>query len=84
MLSLLRKFPNIYVDTSAYSAKRYPPELVDYLRGGGRTKTVFGTNYPMITPQQCLEQLDDLDLDEETTRLFLHENAERVFKIDPA
>jgi len=83
MLSLLRKFPNVYVDTSAYSAKRYPPELVEYLRGKGRTRTMFGTNYPMITPQQCLDQLDALDLDEETTRLFLHENAERVFKIDP-
>ena len=31
MLSLLRKFPNVYLDTSAYSAKRYPPEIVEYL-----------------------------------------------------
>lgn len=84
MLSLLRKFPNVYVDTSAYSAKRYPAELVDYLRGRGRNKTMFGTNFPMIMPKQCLEHLDALDLDEETKRLFLHENAERVFKLDPA
>ena len=81
MLSLLRKFPNVFVDTSAYSAKRYPPDLVGYMRGRGRKKVLFGTNFPMITPQQCLADLDSLNLDDETTRLFLGENAGRVFGV---
>ena len=82
MLSLLRKFPNVYLDTSAYTAKRYPPEIVEYLRGRGRNKVMFGTNFPMITPSRCLEHLDTLELDEETTRLFLHENAQKVFNLE--
>ena len=79
MISLARKYDNVYIDTSAYKAKRYPPELVDYLRRGGRHKILFGSNYPMIMPAACLEGLEDLGIDEETARLFLHDNAARVF-----
>ncbi len=79
VISLSRKYPNFYIDTSAYSAKRYPPALVEYMRGGGRKKVMFGTNYPMILPEQCLADLEALGLDEEASRMFLAENAQRVF-----
>jgi predicted TIM-barrel fold metal-dependent hydrolase len=79
MIALARKYPNVYIDTSAYTTKRYPLELVVYLRGGGRSKVLFGTNYPMITPQRALENLDSLGLDDEARELFLEGNARRVF-----
>lgn len=82
VISLARKYPNFYIDCSAYTAKRYPPEIVDYMRGKGRTKVLFGTNFPMITPAQCLKGLGNLGLDEETARLFLYKNAEAVFGIE--
>jgi predicted TIM-barrel fold metal-dependent hydrolase len=75
------KHANVYIDTSAYTARRYPPELVDYLRGRGRRKVLFGTNYPMITPARALEHLSGLGLDEETTGLFLSGNARRIFSL---
>ena len=40
---------------------------------------LFGTNYPMIAPRQALEDLDALELDDETRELFLDGNARRVF-----
>ncbi len=79
MISLARKYPNVYIDTSAYTARRYPPELVDYLRGGGRHKVLFGSNWPMIAPQAALADLAALGLDDEATELFLDGNARRVF-----
>lgn len=84
MVALATKYPNVYIDTSAYTARRYPPELVAYLRGHGRRKVMFGTNYPMIPPAKCLAHLDALDLDDETRRLFLHENAARAFRLAAA
>lgn len=81
MIALATKYPNVYIDTSAYTARRYPPELVEYLRGHGRRKVLFGTNYPMITAKQALEHLDGLGLDQEATELFLHGNAARLFGI---
>lgn len=79
MISLARKYPNVYIDTSAYKPSRYPPDLLDYLRGGGRKKVLFGSNYPMLMPGACLAEVPALGLDEEATRLFLRDNAARVF-----
>jgi hypothetical protein len=81
MVSLARKYPNVYIDTSAYKPSRYPPELVDYLRGGGRKKVLFGSNYPMLLPSACTAELSSLQLDDEAARLFLRDNAIKVFKL---
>jgi uncharacterized protein len=81
MVALARKYPNVYIDTSAYTTKRYPPELVAYLRADGRRKVMFGTNYPMITAENALEELDRLELDDEARELFLEGNARRVFEL---
>ena len=81
MIALATKYDNVYIDTSAYKPKRYPKELVDYLKGHGKSKVLFGSNFPMIMPGACLAQLDALELDPETTRLFLHDNAARVFDL---
>ena len=81
MVALARKYPNVHIDTSAYTARRYPEELVRYLRRDGRAKVMFGTNWPMIAPAQALEDIDELQLDPETCRRFLGANARAVFKL---
>ena len=79
MVAVARKHENVYIDTSAYTVKRYPPELVRYMQSrGGRRKVMFGSNYPMIAPSVALEELDSLGLDDETRELFLAGNARRV------
>lgn len=78
-VAVATKHPNVYLDTSAWAVKRYPAELVRYLKRHGRRKVLFGTNYPMLQPAQALEGLDALGLDEETRTLFLGANAKRVF-----
>jgi uncharacterized protein len=82
MISLATKYPNVHVDTSAYKARRYPRELVDYMHGHGRQKVLFGSNYPAWPAKDCLEDFDILNLDETTAQLFLYGNAVRVFKLD--
>ncbi len=79
MIALATKYPNVYIDTSAYTVRRYPPELIGYLRGHGRRKVLFGTNYPMITADRALADIDELGLDPEARDLFLSGNAIRVF-----
>jgi len=81
MISLATKYPNVYIDTSAYTIRRYPREIVEYMRGNGRSKVLFGTNYPMIPFASALKGLEGLELDEETRRLFLSGNAQRVFDL---
>jgi predicted TIM-barrel fold metal-dependent hydrolase len=83
MISLARKYPNVYIDTSAYKISRYPKELVDYLKSDGRKKVLFGSNYPMIMPGDSLSDLDKLGLSDEAKQAFLYDNAARIFGIRP-
>lgn len=82
MISMATKYNNVYIDTSAYTPERYPAALVQFMKGPGARKVLYGSNYPMIQPAKCIAQLDSLGLSEETQRLFLHDNAVSVFKLD--
>jgi hypothetical protein len=62
IIDVWMQHPNVFIDTSAYTAKRFPKELVEYLKTNGRKKVLFGTNYPMVTSAKCLEDLDELKL----------------------
>ena len=67
MVAVARKHENVFIDTSAYTSKRYPAELVGYMRSkSGRRKVLFGSNFPMISPRHALADLAELDLDDET------------------
>lgn len=84
VISLAHKFPNFYLDTSAYKASRFPAEFVEFMRGAGAKKVMFGSNYPMISPAACLEGLPALKLSAEATTQFLYQNAAKVFKVSHA
>jgi hypothetical protein len=82
MIAVATKHPNVYIDTSAYTAQRYPPNLVAYMKAHGRSKVMFGSNWPMIAPARALEGLDTLGLDPQQREAFLWGNASRVFGLD--
>lgn len=79
MIALATKYPNVYMDTSACRPSRFPEDLVKFMRGPGRRKVMFGSNYPVVLPADCIEEVTGLGLDEEALRLFLSENTARVF-----
>jgi predicted TIM-barrel fold metal-dependent hydrolase len=68
----------VYLDTSAYTVRRYSPALVEYMKGLRRERVLFATIYPMISPVRCLEGLESLGFDEETTESFLAGNPPRI------
>lgn len=80
VIAVARKHANVRIDTSAYTSARLPQELLAFLRTRtGSHSVLFGTNYPMISHEHALADLDDLGLDAETCQRYLHENAARVF-----
>jgi len=84
MISLARKYEHVYIDTSAYKPSRYPAELVHYMRKGGHDKVLFGSNYPMLPPAVCLQEVETLGLEDNTKQAFLGGNAQRIFKLPQA
>lgn len=79
MVAVARKHPNVYIDTSAFAAHRYPAELIEYLTTDGAGKVMFGTNYPMLMPRAALAELDSLGLTADTRARFLGGNAVQTF-----
>ncbi len=78
-IAVATKHPNVFIDTSAYTADRYPTQLVEFMRHHGSQKVLFGSNYPMITPAKALAGLDALGLNDAVRQRFLEGNAKRVF-----
>ncbi len=81
MIAVATKHPGVFIDTSAYTVERYPANLVAYLKSHGRSKVMFGSNWPMIAPQKALRGLDTLGLEEAVLEGFLSGNARRVFAL---
>jgi predicted TIM-barrel fold metal-dependent hydrolase len=79
MIGVAWKHDNVYIDTSAYLPRYYPPQLVHYLKTYGSDKVLFGTNFPQLSFTRCVEQVGGLGLADEVRAKFLHENARRVF-----
>ena len=79
LVSMTVKFPNFYADTSAYALHRLPPDFVHFMKSAGRGRVMFGTNWPMLSPELCLKGLSRLDLGEEQEQAFLSGTARQVF-----
>ncbi len=79
MIALAWKHENVFIDTSAYQPRYYPPQLLHFMNSYGQDKVLFGTNFPMLSLSTCAEQARALDLKPEAKRKFLSENARRVF-----
>lgn len=81
LTSLTLKFPNLYVDTSAYALRRLPESFVQYMKGPGRGRVMFGTNWPMLSPSRCLAGIDHLELTDKEREAFLSGTARQVFSL---
>ncbi|PLN85963.1 amidohydrolase 2 [Aspergillus taichungensis] len=83
MIGVAWKHPNVYIDTSAYLPKYYPPELIHFANTTGKKKVMFGTNFPQLSWAKCVESANrDLKLREDVKAGFFGGNAARVLKLD--
>jgi uncharacterized protein len=72
---------NVYIDISGWSPKRIPAEVVREITGRLSGQCVWGSDFPFISPERCLAELDDLGL---AAPALLRENAARVLQISAA
>ena len=53
-LSVATHKPNVYIDLSGWSPKYFPPILVRYANSLLKEKVLFGSDWPVITPDRWL------------------------------
>jgi predicted TIM-barrel fold metal-dependent hydrolase len=78
-VAMALKFSNVYLGTASLPPKRWHASLVDFIRGPGRRKTMFGTSFPTVGHRHALAQLEALDLDPEIAAAVMGGNARNVF-----
>lgn len=70
--------PQVYIDLSGWSPKYFPPLLVQYANTLLKSKVLFGTDFPMLTPDRWLADLDKTEIRDEIKPGLFKENAARL------
>jgi predicted TIM-barrel fold metal-dependent hydrolase len=69
---------NVWIDLSGWSPKYFAPQLVQYANTQLRTKVLFGSDYPLLTPDRWLADFEQAPFKDEVRPLILKENAARL------
>lgn len=77
-LSIATHKANVYLDLSGWSPKYFPPQLVRQASTLLRHKMLFGSDFPLLTPDRWLADFAGLDVKEEARPLILKDNAVRL------
>jgi hypothetical protein len=70
--------PTVYIDLSGWSPKYFPPILVRYANSILKDRILFGSDYPVITPDRWIADFEKLDIKLEVRPLIMKENAIRL------
>lgn len=70
--------PQVYIELSGWSPKYFPPILVQYANTLLRDKVLFGSDFPLLTPERWLRDLDQTGLRDEIKPGLLKDNAVRL------
>lgn len=80
-LSVALHKPQVHIDLSGWTPKRFPPQLVLHMKGPLKKQVMFGSDFPLITPDRWIEDFRTLGIDEEIERMILKDNAATLLQI---
>jgi predicted TIM-barrel fold metal-dependent hydrolase len=77
-LSVATHKPTVHIDLSGWSPKYFPPQLVRYANSLLQDKVLFGSDYPVISPDRWLADFAELPMKDEVRPKILKDNAARL------
>ena len=80
-LSICLHKAQVYIDLSGWLPKYFPPQLVHYANTLLKRKVLFGSDYPVITPDRWLADFEQAGFRPEVRPLILKDNAIELFKL---
>jgi predicted TIM-barrel fold metal-dependent hydrolase len=80
-LSMALHKPQVYIDLSGWSPKYFPPQLVQFANTQLKRKVLFGTDYPLLTPERWLADFAKIDIRDDVRPLILKRNAIDLLKL---
>jgi predicted TIM-barrel fold metal-dependent hydrolase len=83
-LSVCMHKPNVWIDLSGWSPKYFPPQLVQYANTLLKDRMLFGSDFPLISPDRWMKDFQEAGFKPEVQPLILKQNAIRLLKLDAA
>lgn len=80
-ISMATHKANVWIDLSGWSPKYFPPQLVRAAGSFLQDKVLFGTDYPLLTPDRWLRDFGALDIKPEVLPKILKRNAARLLSL---
>lgn len=77
-LSVCLHKPNVYIDLSGWSPKYFAPQLIQYANTQLKHKMLFGSDFPLITPDRWLKDFEQAGFKPEVRPLILKDNAVKL------
>ena len=77
-LAVARHKSNYFIDLSGWAPRYFPPALVEQSRSILQDKVLFGTDYPLLTPERWLKDFETLDFKPDAKAKILKSNAVKV------
>lgn len=81
LIALAWKHPNLYIGAGAHAPKYWDPALVQFLNSRGQGKVLWGSDFPVVTHQDSLEQVAALPLKDTARAKLMRGAALKVFRI---
>jgi predicted TIM-barrel fold metal-dependent hydrolase len=69
---------NVFIDLSGWSPKYFPSQLVRQANTQLQDKVMFGSDFPLLTPERWFSDFENLDIKESVRPKILKENAVKV------
>jgi hypothetical protein len=80
-ISIATHKANVYIDLSGWSPRHFPAQLVRAANGLLARKVLFGSDFPLLTPERWLRDFDALDIKPEVKPLILKDNAAGLLRL---
>jgi predicted TIM-barrel fold metal-dependent hydrolase len=78
-ISICLHKPQVYIDLSGWSPKYFSATLIQYANSLLKNKVLFGSDYPLLTPDRWLADFEKIAIKDEVRPLILKENAVKLF-----
>jgi hypothetical protein len=78
LLAIALHKTNVFIDISGWAPKYIPTEVVREMKGRLQNQFLFGSDYPFIQPQRCLEELATMDIPPAALQKVLTENGKKL------
>lgn len=82
MLAVVKHKKNVYIDLSGTLPSTMPESWKNGIGGHLKSKFLFATDYPVVTPKEWIEDFKKMNFPEDIMDIVLIKNAKKILSLD--